>query len=47
MRKIKQKLSDVRNLAVVPYGKLNVLNVEDVLKAIKEHKFNFITGEIK
>lgn len=47
MMKMKQRLQEIRNLATVPYDNPEIIKATEVLKAIKEEKFNFITGEIK
>ena len=47
MQQLKQRLQEVRDLATVPYSEPKVLIAKDVINAIKENRFNFITGEIK
>ena len=47
MQQIKQRLQEIRDLATVPYDEPKILNAKDVINAIKENRFNFITGEIK
>ena len=43
----KRRLQEVRDLATVPCGEIKELNANDVINAIKEKRFDFITGEIK
>ena len=47
MMEVKQKLQEIRDLATVPYDDPKTIKAKDILKAIEEQKFNFITGEIK
>ena len=42
----KERLQRFKETATVAMGEIKELNVSEVLKAIKENKFNFITGEI-
>lgn len=46
MQQIKQRLQEVRDLATVPYDEPKVLKAKEVINAIKENRFNFVTGEI-
>jgi hypothetical protein len=42
----KERLLRFKETATVAMGEIKELNVSEVLKAIKENRFNFITGEI-
>ena len=46
MQQIKQRLQEVRDLATVPYDEPKVLKAKEVINAIKENRFDFVTGEI-
>ena len=47
MQQVKQRLQEVCDLATVPYSEPKVLEAKEVIDAIKNGRFNFITGEIK
>lgn len=47
MKKIKQRMQEVRELATVPYEEPKVLNAKEVIAAIRDGRFDFVTGEIK
>ena len=47
MQQVKQRLQEVRDLATVPYSEPKVLKAKEVIDAIKNGRFDFITGEIK